>query len=295
MSYRRRRGLRSRGTGSDSGARGNASATKRPAGAGDGRETRGPFGLPFRPGRWTATAVLTLAAVVVGYTMAARWLFPAPTAPGGETLVELPDLVGLDDASARERVADLGLRYEATAEVHHPRAEPGIVLSQSPLPGQLARPGAPVRVTLSRGPERQRVPDVNGLSERQARIILEQLGFTTVVRTEDAQIRSGLVLETSPAGGTELSIPAEVEIVVSGGFDVVAVPDLLGRHAEDVEELLAELGLVLGVVTFDEDAIDAPGRVIGQTPPAGYNLRVGGRVAIQVAGQPFRIERRQVP
>ena len=108
-------------------------------------------------------------------------------------------------------------------------------------------------------------------------------------------MRSGQVLRTSPAAGTELPVPAEVELVVSRGFEVSAVPDLVGRHAEDVEEILEELGLRLGVVSFDETALDAPGRVIGQTPPAGYNLRTGGRVAIEVAGARFRIERRLLP
>jgi serine/threonine-protein kinase len=238
---------------------------------------------------------LAIVCVGLGYLIAARWLFPAPTAPGGEKLVELPELVGMESDRARERVADLGLTYEANSEVYHAKAAAGLVLAQSPLPGQLARPGAPVRVTVSLGPQRVTVPDVRGLSERQARIIIEQLGFTTTIVSQDAPVRTGQVLRTSPAAGTELAVPAEVELVVSRGFEVSAVPDLLGRHAEDVDGILEELGLRLGVVSFDETAIDAPGRVIGQTPPAGYNLRSGGRVAIRVAGARFRIERRLLP
>jgi serine/threonine-protein kinase len=249
----------------------------------------------FKPGSWLVSLMLAVVCVGLGYLIAARWLFPAPTAPGGEKLVELPELVGLDGERARERVTDLGLTYELSSEVYHAQAAAGLVVAQSPLPGQLARPGAPVRVTVSLGPQRVTVPDVKGLSERQARIIIEQLGFTTTIRSRDAPVRNGQVLNTSPAAGTELAVPAEVELVVSRGFAVSAVPDLLGRHAEDVEGILDELGLRLGVVSFDEAAADAPGRVIGQTPPAGYNLRSGGRVAIQVAGPRFRIERRILP
>jgi beta-lactam-binding protein with PASTA domain len=249
----------------------------------------------LRPGRWALTLAISVVFVGIGYLIATRWLFPAPSAPGGEKLVELPELVGLETTRAEEKVRELGLDYDASSEVYHARAAAGLVVAQSPLPGQLARPGAPVRVTVSLGPQRVVIPDVIGLSERQARIILEQLGFTTTIRSRDAAVRSGQVLDTSPEAGTELSVPSEVELVVSKGFDVAPVPDLIGRHANDVEEILAELGLSLGVVSFDEDALDAPGRVIGQTPPAGYNLRAGGRVAIQVAGPRFRIERRLFP
>lgn len=251
--------------------------------------------VSLRPGRWAATLGVSVIFMGFGYLIATRLLFPAPSAPGGEALVELPELVGLDVASAEERVRGLGLNFDAGSEVYHAHAAAGLVVAQSPLPGQLARPGAPVRVTVSLGPQRVVVPDVTGLSERQARIILEQLGFRTTIQSRDAPIRSGRVLRTSPEAGTEMSVPSEVNIVVSKGFAVAAVPDLIGRHAEDVEEILDELGLRLGVVSFDEDAPDAPGRVIGQTPPPGYNLRADGRVAIQVAGPRFRIERRMFP
>ncbi len=282
MSYKRRRGL---GT----------SRWTEAASGWVGALKPGPGRLKFRPGSWVVSLALAVICVGLGYLIAARWLFPAPTAPGGEKLVELPELVGLEDESARERVSALGLTYERSSEVYHAQAAAGLVVAQSPLPGQLARPGAPVRVTVSLGPQRVTVPDVRGLSERQARIIIEQLGFTTTILSQDAPVRTGQVLRTSPAAGTELSVPAEVELIVSRGFEVSAVPDLLGRHAEDVVEILEELGLRLGVVSFDEAAVDAPGRVIGQTPPAGYNLRAGGRVAIQVAGERFRIERPLLP
>lgn len=282
MNYRRRRGL------------GTSRWTDAASGWFRGLKFR-PGRPGFRPGSWAVSLSVAVICVGLGYLIAARWLFPAPTAPGGEKLVELPELVGLETDRARERVTALGLTYEASSEVYHAQAAAGLVLAQSPLPGQLARPGAPVRVTVSLGPQRVTVPDVRGLSERQARIIIEQLGFTTTIVSQDAPVRSGQVLRTAPAAGTELAVPTEVELIVSRGFDVAAVPDLLGRHAEDVEDILDELGLRLGVVSFDETSIDAPGRVIGQTPPAGYNLRSGGRVAIQVAGARFRIDRRLLP
>ena len=82
------------------------------------------------------------------------------------------------------------------------------------------------------------------------------------------------------------SPPAEVELVVSEGRDVVAVPDLEGRLLDDVEVLLSRLGLVLGTVTFEPGAVGAPGRVIGQSPPPGFGLREGGEVSVRVAGRP---------
>ncbi|MFQ5747298.1 MAG: PASTA domain-containing protein, partial [Gemmatimonadota bacterium] len=149
-----------------------------------------------------------------------------------------------------------------------------------------ARPGAPVYLTVSRGAERHLLPDVAGLTERQARIVLERLGYVTrVTRAQDPMQRDRAV-RTRPPAGTELPVPSEVELVISAGPPVVSVPDLAGRHVDDVQGILEEIGLELGSVSYDPAAFEAPGRIVGQYPPAGYQLLEGGTVEVRVAGRP---------
>lgn len=291
MSYRRRRGLGSRGSwldrllgrgeeAEDGPATGGATD---PAGAPPGR------GGEDGPGRdrlrRIGTALLFLTVLFgVGYLAASEWLFPASSAAESSELVVVPDLVGLTDDEAREALGAADLEYRLGSEVPHRRAPEGAVLAQSPLAGQFARPGAPVSLTVSLGPERRVVPDLRGLTDRQGAIVLERLGFRTERTRVNSPVERGRVVATRPQTGTELALPAEVTIVVSRGPDVADVPDLVGLHVDDVEERLEDAGLELGEVQYDPEARAAPGRVVGQSPNPDYALRSGGRVSIRVAG-----------
>lgn len=318
MSYKRRRGLgggrgakggdRSKGTRPDEQASDSAgerpAPAKRTAAAAAAPRTRtlaelferqpetevAARGGGGRRGRWVITTVVVAAFFGGGYLAAAQWVFPGGRAAEDSSLVSVPELVGLTEEEAQGRLERLGLEYTVRSGVTHFRAPEGAVLAQDPLPGQYARPGAPVYVSLSRGPELHLLPDVSGLSERQAAIVLERLGYEVAIERTTHTLEQGRAVETRPGAGTELAVPAEVALVISEGRPVVQVPDLIGRHVDDAQGALAEAGLDLGALTYDPQAIEAPGRIVGQYPPAGYSLREGGAVEVRVAGDVNRVD-----
>lgn len=279
MSYRRRRGLGGRGrpgteddgTAEETGDRMAGSAGR--AGA-------------ERPGRRRAliSAVAVAVALVVGYTIAALWLFPSAASAGDASVVRVPDVVGLPEAEARTAALDVGLDFRVGGGMNHREAPEGTVLSQRPLAGQFARAGAPVTAMLSRGPEVHTLPDVAGLSERQAEIVLERLGFDVDVESREDPIPAGRAIETRPPAGSELAVPGRLVLVVSEGAPIAVVPDMRGLHIDDAIRILADAGLELGSLSFDPRAVEAPGRIVGQYPPEGYSLRAGDGVELRVAG-----------
>ena len=244
-----------------------------------------PSGDALR-GPWARAGGLTLGMFAVGYFVAATFLFPAAANPIDATLVTLPDLEGLSEEDARSRLTELGLETAVIAHINHPEVSAQDVLAQSPLPGQLARPGDTVRVTLSAGPESRTVPELGGIAGPEAARLLRGMGFeVAIVPRRDAGGRAG-VIESIPAAGTRMRFPARVEIVVSEGAPIVDVPDLVGRHVDDVTTILEEGELKLGAIRYQVDAPEAPGRVVSQSPAAGSALRGGGFVSLVVAGTP---------
>lgn len=237
----------------------------------------------------TRRGLISLAAGIValaaGYLIAATVVFSSPGRTP-EALIAVPDLIGESAERAGEGTEAAGLSFLVTGEIYHPNEPAGTVIAQLPLPGQFVIPETEIQGTLSLGPDRAAVPDVIGLSESQAALVLGRLGFSTTTRMTASQHRKGQVIQTEPKAGGMLPVPSEVELVVSEGREVVAVPDLEGRHLDDVEVLLARLGLLIGTVTFEPGALGAPGRVIGQSPPPGFGLREGGEVSVRVAGSP---------
>lgn len=281
MSYERRRGLGGRGRGrdGDDGDAGSKSASKRGA-AGAGRTSKRS---PSRR-RALISAAAVVGSLVIGYGVAALWLFPGSASAEDATVVRVPDVVGLAQDEARERIIEAGLDMTVVGGLRHREAPEGSVLSQSPLRGQYARPGAPVEVVLSRGPEVHTLPDVTGLSERQAGIVLERLGYEIEIERREDPIAAGRAIETRPPAGTELAVPSDLVLVVSEGAPVVVVPDMLGMHIDDAVAILGEAGLDLGSISFDPNSRQAPGRIVGQYPPVGYSLRAGDPVELRVAG-----------
>lgn len=238
-----------------------------------------------RSGRWLISAVVVAAFFGGGYLAAAQWVFPGGRAVEDDpSIVAVPELVGLTEDEAQSRLERAGLEYTVRSGVTHHLAPEGAILAQDPLPGQYARPGAPVYVSLSRGPELHVLPNVSGLSERQAVIVLERLGYDVTVERITHTLEFERAIETRPEAGTELAVPAEVTLVVSEGRPVVQIPDLVGRHVDDAGGTLSGAGLQLGAITYDPQAPEAPGRIVGQYPPAGYSLREGDIVEVRVAG-----------
>jgi beta-lactam-binding protein with PASTA domain len=283
MTYRRRRGLR-------------RSRAPQRASKNGKTESSNPVdrGATYSSGgwkRWLGTAMLVAGLFFVGYLGAGLWL-PSENGPvDAGPLVTVPELVGLEELEARQRLEKVGLEYGIRSTVTHSRAPEGAVLAQSPIPGQQVRPGAPVEVTLSRGPERHSVPDVSGLTARQASILLERLGFRVASETATHPAEAGRAIRTEPEAGTELTVPADVTLLVSRGSPLTTVPVLSGHFIDDARGLLEGSGLELGAISYDPLSTDPPGTIVGQYPPGGYGLRRGDPVEIRVAGRPRAVDR----
>jgi serine/threonine-protein kinase len=233
--------------------------------------------------RWARAGLIGLLGFGVGYLVAAIWLFPSPDQAEELDVVGVPNVTEVHFEDATERLESLGLEARALDRVADPTVPPNWVVAQSPLAHQLAAVGTPVYLTLSRGPEMQTVPDLSGLSTEDAEAVLAGLGFDVERRVVEGRSRGG-VRGTRPAAGERLELPARVELEVVEGVQAAVVPDLLGRHIDDVAVLLEGAGLQLGTIRYDEAAPEAPGRVVGQFPPPGFSLKVGGLVSVEVAG-----------
>ncbi|MFI9805197.1 Stk1 family PASTA domain-containing Ser/Thr kinase [Streptomyces sp. NPDC052301] len=91
--------------------------------------------------------------------------------------VDVPDVTGEDLDSARQDLADAGLKVKIAAQQVNSEYDKGEVAQQSPGDGSRAAEGDTVTLTLSKGPEMVEVPDVVGDSVDDAHKALEGAGF----------------------------------------------------------------------------------------------------------------------
>jgi serine/threonine-protein kinase len=217
---------------------------------------------------------------LTGYLVSTRVLFPAPPPPGD--LFEVPDLRGLALVTARERLAGSRLELGPIDSLQHPSVAESLILGQSPLPGQIARAGSPVRLTVSLGPQRRAVPDVVRLDADRARIVLQTSGFLVSTDSVESELPRGRVVEVSPPPDSMVALPVRVTLRVSRGPPVITMPLVLGMEEREALMLLDSLGLVVSdveeVFRYGRDQ----GVVVEQEPASDMELQRGSPVRLQV-------------
>ena len=193
--------------------------------------------------------------------------------------VEVPELTGLSQGQAQERLEALGLTLKVSERVPSRKHAKDVVVGQSPPRGVKVRPPSEVRVTLSEGTPALKVPRLVGLTESQARDELQKLRLAAEFREEsDSSIPPGMVKSQEPPPETEIGADQLVVVVLSSGAEALKVPDLLGLSEEAARQRLEELGLEMIVEAYRKKAQTPEGVVLSQNPSAGARASRGRRV-----------------
>ena len=123
------------------------------------------------------------------------------------------------------------------------------------------------------GPEEVEVPDVEGLTEREARNRLAEAGFEVAVRDrEGSEEEAGMVLGQSVPGGKEAQKGSKILLTVREEPQLARIPNFVGLSYPEAENKLEESGFLLGgVQEAPSDAVPA-GVIIKQNPRAGTSL-----------------------
>ncbi len=130
------------------------------------------------------------------------------------------------------------------------------------------------------------LPRVLGLTEVQARSKLTELGFRPRLdgeRQNDTFSR-GTVIWQDPSPGTVLPPNSAVQLVVSAGPSLVAVPDVIGFNLPQATKIFSAAGVRVGSV--DTVAGDERGVVLATRPAAGVGRPRGAPIALVISRGP---------
>jgi serine/threonine-protein kinase len=202
----------------------------------------------------------------------------------GREQVTVPNVVGLSEEEARERLQQAGLKVGAVTEQTAEDAEPGEVLRQFPEADRDVDRGTEVDLVVA---GEQTVPSVVGRNQEDATAILEDAGYRVAVNsTPDDEVPEGQVISQEPIAGTELPEGETVTILVSEGPEARAMPDVRGEDADDAEAILAS-DFGLDVTRQDADPTQCqvaapPGTVCEQDPAPGTPVEPGDDAILYV-------------
>ena len=200
----------------------------------------------------------------------------------GPPPVPLPELNGLDAASALATLSDGGLVLGVETPEYSEDVPTGVIIrwavtSQPTLvAGQEVIKGTAVDTFVSQGPAPRVVPDLTGMSIESATTALTDIQLT-INRGDDqfSIVAAGGVATQSPAAGESLARGTAVTVAISKGPDLVAVPQLGNLKFDKVGPAIVNSGFVLGAVTGNTRGFPIAIYVAGQPVAVGQLLPRG--------------------
>jgi beta-lactam-binding protein with PASTA domain len=130
------------------------------------------------------------------------------------------------------------------------------------------------------------LPTLVGLNVDEAQQTLENLGLTArTIPSPVSDAPANTVISQSPGAGFMVREGRSITLEVSTPT-TVAVPSLVGSSDEEARNVLAQLALELGTVTYDFSNDVAEGLVVSQNPPPGTNVPVPSEISIAVSRGP---------
>ena len=198
--------------------------------------------------------------------------------------VVVPDVTGKQMTLARQILEDKKLRVNV-AETYDASVPAGTVVSQNPEAGTKVKEERQVTIYVSKGGESLEMPDLKGLSRKDAEEKLTKMGLKIgSIYERNSDEEAGTVIATDPRAGSKINKGQSVDITVSKGKKEkkVSVPDVTGLPLEAAKEAITSAGFHVGSVT-QEPSKQAAGTVISQSPAGGSSLAEGTPVNLVVA------------
>ncbi len=199
--------------------------------------------------------------------------------------VEMPNIVGLTKDEAQQRIEGAKLKFEVASEEYNKDVEENHVISQDPTYVEgynKVKEGSTVKVVLSKGTEKTKVPKVVGMSQEDAVTAIEDAKLKAeIVEETSKKVQEGYVISQETDANTEVDAGETVKIHVSTGVEKATVPGVVGKSQDEAKKTLQDLGFVVTVTTAEDSSKDN-GVVLKQSLDEGKSVEKGSAITITV-------------
>jgi len=155
----------------------------------------------------------------------------------------------------------------------------GRVIRTDPPANSTLTVGQQVILYVSKGPGDGEMPNVDGMSLKKAKDMIEETKLELVIVEEDifdSELKKGYVVKTEPAAGAQVKAGQQVKIYVSKGPELKTMPNVVGKPLVDAIQDLNKAGFE----TLDYDGNRAGNIVVAQQYPEGTEVDVNKPIVL---------------
>jgi len=207
---------------------------------------------------------------------------------GPLVMLTVPNVEGLTQAAATTAITGANLMVGTVAQRASNTVVTGNVIGQDPAKGSSLAQGSAVNLVISSGPQIVNVPNVQGLTENVATTTLNEAKFVIGKVTQQTSdlVATGKVISQDPASGSSVAEGSPVNLVISSGAQLVAVPNVEGLTQDAATTAITGVKLRVGTVAQQTSNTVAAGKVASQDPPTGSSLAQGAPVNLVISSGP---------
>lgn len=215
-----------------------------------------------------------------------------------EDTVIVPDLTGKDLVYSLELLTNLGLNTKVRGSEYSEIIPKNHIIFQDPEPGSEIKKDRDIRIIISKGPQNVIMPNLEGISIQQARIIAEENGLCTgkISRTYSEIKKKDIVMAQSPSPGARITRDYCIDILVSDGARPASymMPDLTGTALDEAIRILESLNLELGEIRSTYNKRKPRNLIVQHEPLYGYQVLENSSVNLTINREPGANLRRVV-
>ncbi len=198
--------------------------------------------------------------------------------------VDVPYLTNMSVERSKSFISSLGLKCVVSDSILSSVVEKGKVIRTEPPWKKEVKIGSIIKLIVSKGPRKVKLPDIVGLPFEEALDSLDKYSITNrvIINTPvEEKEEDGKVIKTKPRIEDSLGVGGKLTIFIGKQErEVFLMPNLIGMKFQEAIEILADYKLVLAPVKWTKSANE---EVILQSPLAGIEVTFGDTVRLVVS------------
>ena len=174
----------------------------------------------------------------------------------------------------------------------------GVVLGTHPNAGTHVLNGKLIQLVVSKGPERFVVPASAGQTYDQFQRAIGSMPVQLErkdLADSTGKIPAGTIIRTSPAAGVKVKRNSAIQVFVSTGPPIIAVPGVTNQTQDDATSTLTQAGFKVDATASDYSTTVPSGSVISQDPSSGATVPKFSTVKLVISKGPPTVTIPDIP
>lgn len=204
----------------------------------------------------------------------------------GKSEVKVPMIVNTNIKDAEQKLTSRGLNFKIAGQLFSEQYAENTVLSQTPSANSNVKEGRTIYITLSKGNQKVEVPNIVGLTIRNAKIELLKYGLElgNVIYDYSDVYGKDTIMYQEISYRSMVPYGKKIDVIASNGSqNTINVPNLIGLNIEEATELINASGLIIKNISYRHSETFTPNTIIEQEPLPGVTLSPNSPINIVVS------------